>query len=154
MFGPGRYVSDPTEGMVNVKDLPVPQWTAYDRNHKPTPCPRCGGRAPRHTAGQRLVHDLGAVSAGCPVALLVTYSSHSCASCQKYLNIDLSDVAPPGSRSTHRVIDLAVRVVVDDGLPYRPASEHLWRDHRVLGSRQKPRQNTTQRNEAATFLMP
>jgi hypothetical protein len=30
------------------------------------------------------------------------------------------------------VIDLAVRVVVEDGLPYRPASWHLWRDHRVF----------------------
>ena len=132
MFGPGRYVSDPTEGIVNVKDLPVPTCMAYDRNHKHTPCPRCGGRAPRHTSGQRLVHDLGDVSSGWPVDLLVTYSSHSCAHCQKHFNIDLSDVVPPGSHYTHRVIDLAVRVVVEDGLPYRPASWHLWRDHRVF----------------------
>lgn len=27
---------------------------------------------------------------------------------------------------------MAVRLVVEDGLPYRPASWHLWRDHRVL----------------------
>jgi hypothetical protein len=25
-----------------------------------------------------------------------------------------------------------VRLVVEDGLPYRPASWHLWRDHRVF----------------------
>ena len=127
MFGPGRYVSDPTEGIVNVKDLPVPTCMAYDRNHKHTPCPRCGGRAPRHTSGQRLVHDLGDVSSGWPVDLLGTSSSHSCAHGQKPLNIDLSDVVPPGSHSTHRVIDLAVRVVGEDGLPYRPASGHRWR---------------------------
>src|SRR5207253_9876425 len=48
------------------------------------------------------------------------------------LNADLSDLAPPGSHYTHRVIDLAVRIVVEDGLPYRPASWHLWRDHRVF----------------------
>jgi len=30
------------------------------------------------------------------------------------------------------VIELAVRLVVEDGLPYRPASWHLWRDHRVF----------------------
>ena len=78
------------------------------------------------------MHDLGDVYAGCPVDLLVTYSSYYCAHCQKYFNIDLSDVAPPGSHYTHRVIDLAVRVVVEDGLPYRPASWHLWRDHRVF----------------------
>ena len=36
------------------------------------------------------------------------------------------------SAYTHRVIDIAVRIVVEDGLPYRPASWHLWRDHRVF----------------------
>jgi len=29
-------------------------------------------------------------------------------------------------------MDLAVRVVAEDGLPYRPASWHLWRAHRVF----------------------
>ena len=38
----------------------------------------------------------------------------------------------PGSHYTHRVIALAVRLVVEDGLPYRAASWHLWRDHRVF----------------------
>jgi hypothetical protein len=32
----------------------------------------------------------------------------------------------------HRVVALAVRLVVEDGLPYRSASWHLWRDHRVF----------------------
>ena len=41
-------------------------------------------------------------------------------------------MAPPGSHYTHRVIQMAVRLVVEDGLPYRPASWHLWRDHRVF----------------------
>jgi transposase InsO family protein len=27
---------------------------------------------------------------------------------------------------------MAVRLVVEDGLPYRPASWHAWRDHRVF----------------------
>src|SRR5262249_3311755 len=45
---------------------------------------------------------------------------------------DLSELAPPGSQYPHRVMDLAVRLVVEDGLPYRPASWHLWRDHRVF----------------------
>ena len=55
-----------------------------------------------------------------------------CTKCRKYCSADLSDLAPPGSQYTHRVIDLAVRLVVEDGLPYRPASWHLWRDHRVF----------------------
>jgi len=30
------------------------------------------------------------------------------------------------------VIDLAVLLVAEDGLPYRPASWRPWRDHRVF----------------------
>ena len=123
---------DPTEGIVDVKDLPVPKLMAYDRHHTHTPCPRCGHLASRHTSDQRTLHDLGDLYAGCPVDLLVTYSSHSCSTCRKYVNIDLSDVAPPGSHYTNRVIDMAVRVVVEENLPSRPASWHLWRDHRVF----------------------
>jgi hypothetical protein len=87
--------------------------------------------APFASAQCRL-HDLGDLSTGCPVDLLVTYSSHYCSQCRKHFNIDLSDVAPPGGHYTHRVIQMAVRLVVEDGLPYRPASWHLWRDHRVF----------------------
>jgi hypothetical protein len=29
-------------------------------------------------------------------------------------------------------VSLAVRLVVEDGLPYQAASWHLWRDHRVF----------------------
>ena len=132
MFGPGEYVPDPTEGIVHIGDLPRPQQMAYSRNHEHTPCPRCHHLAYRHKCGQRTLHDLGDVSTGCPVDLLVTYSSHYCTQCRKHFNIDLSDVAPPGGHYTHRVIQLAVRLVVEDGLPYRPASWHLWRDHRVF----------------------
>ena len=132
MFGPGEYVSDPTEGIVDIKDLPRPQMVVYSRNYDHTPCPRCGHRASRHKSGQRTLHDLGDVSTGCPVDLLVTYSSHYCSQCRKYFNIDLTAVAPPGSHYTHRVIQMAVRLVVEDGLPYRPTSWHLWRDHRVF----------------------
>jgi hypothetical protein len=132
MFGPGEYVSDPTEGITDVKALPPPQIVAYSRNHPQTPCSRCGHLSYRHKDGQRTLHDLGDVFAGCPVDLRVTYSSHYCSQCRKYFNIDLSDLAPPGGHYTHRVIELAVRLVVEDSLPYRPASWHLWRDHRVF----------------------
>jgi hypothetical protein len=53
---------------------------------------------------------------------VVTYSQQYCTKCQQDFNADLSDLAPPGSQYTHRVINLAVRLVVEDGLPYRPAS--------------------------------
>ena len=59
MFGPGEYVSDPTEGIVDIKDLPAPQCVPYSRNQQHTPCPRCDQLASRHKAGQRTLHDLG-----------------------------------------------------------------------------------------------
>ena len=43
-----------------------------------------------------------------------------------------SAYAPPKAHYTHRVVSLAVRLVVEDGLPYQAASWHLWRDHRVF----------------------
>jgi hypothetical protein len=131
-FGPGAYVPDPTEGITNVKDLPAPQLVAFDRNHEHTPCPRCAHLAPRHKWGHRTLHDLGEVSTGHPVDLLVAYSSHYCSTCRKHFNIDLTDIAAPGSHYTHRVVQMSVRLVVEDGLPYRPASWHMWRDHRVF----------------------
>ena len=132
MFGPGEYVPDPTEGIVDLQDLPRPQLVAYSRNHDHTPCPRCDHLAYRHTSGQRTLHDLGDLSTGCPVDLLVIYSSHYCSKCRKHFNIDLSDVAPPGGHDTPRGTQLAVRLVGEDGVPSRPTSGHLWRDHRVL----------------------
>jgi hypothetical protein len=44
----------------------------------------------------------------------------------------MTDLASPGSHYTRRVIDAAVRLVVEDGVPYRTASWSLWRDHRVF----------------------
>lgn len=41
-------------------------------------------------------------------------------------------MAPKGSHYTHRVIALAVRPGVEDGVPYRNASWQLWRDHQVF----------------------
>jgi len=75
---------------------------------------------------------LGNLDLWCPRDLVITYSQHYCTKCRKYFHADLSDLAPPGAQYTHRVMDLAVRLVVEDGLPYRPASWHLWRDHRVF----------------------
>lgn len=132
MFGPGEYVPDPTEGIVDVSDLPKPIVMPDDRNYDHSPCLRCGHLAYRHKSGQRTLHDLGDLRTGRPIDLLVTYSSHYCSKCRKYFNVDLSDLALPGSHYTRRVIQLAVCLVVEDGLPYRPASWHLWRDHRVF----------------------
>jgi hypothetical protein len=44
----------------------------------------------------------------------------------------MTDLAHPGSHYTRRVVDAAVRLVIEDGLPYRTAGWTLWREHRVF----------------------
>src|SRR6266849_10402896 len=104
----------------------------YNRNDKRNVCPRCGHVADRDKQSHRTLHDLGNLDVWCPRDLVVTYSQHSCTKCRTYFNADLAELAPPGSHYTHRVIDLAVRLVVEDSVPSRPASWPLWRDHRVF----------------------
>ena len=132
MFGPGEYRPDPSAGITAPADLPQPEIIPYSRNDLRQPCPRCGHQAYRDKQYQRTLHDLGNLDLWCPRDLVVTYSQHYCTKCRKYFHADLSDLAPPGAQYTHRVLALAVRLVVEDGLPYRPTRWHLWRDHRVF----------------------
>ena len=132
MDGPGRYVGDPTEGIVRVEDLPPPQIVRRSRNYRRRRCSRCGHRAYRLRTAQRTLHDLGDPMSGRPRKLEVTYSQHHCCACGHYFNADRLDLALPNAHYTHRVMHTAVRLVVEDGLPYRTASWHLWRDHRVF----------------------
>jgi hypothetical protein len=44
----------------------------------------------------------------------------------------MTDTAAPGSHYTRRDVTTAVRLVIEDGLPYQAASWGLWRDHRVF----------------------
>jgi hypothetical protein len=78
------------------------------------------------------LHDVGDLVSGRPHDIHLAYSVHHCTQCDIYFNSDMSDVALPKSHYTHRVVALAVRLVVEDGLPYEAASWHLWRDHRVF----------------------
>jgi hypothetical protein len=130
--GPGQYRADPTEGITRVEDLPFPILSGRSRNYRRRPCPRCGHSAYRDRTACRTLHDLGDTFLGRPRDLLVTYSQHYCTRCRKYFNADMTDLADRGSHSTRRVVDTAVRLVVEDGLPYRTASWSLWRDHRVF----------------------
>ena len=129
-YGPGEYKPD-TEYKRN-EDLPQARVVKENRNETHRPCPACGQPARREHVYQRQLHDLGDLVSGRPVELQISYSQHHCQKCNRYFMTDLSDVAPPGSHYTHRVIDLAVRVVVEDGQAYRNASWQLWRDHRVF----------------------
>jgi transposase len=131
-MGPGEYVPDSTEGITCVEALPTPLARRRSRDYRRRRCPRCGRSCHRHARGHRTLHDLGSLLRDRPCVLRVTYSRHYCVRCRRHFSADLSDLAPPGSHYAQRVILLAVRLVVEDGLPYRAASWHLWRDHRVF----------------------
>jgi transposase len=132
MPGPGIYLPDATEGVGRVEDLPAPRVVRRSRNFPRRKCARCGNSAYRLRTATRKLHDLGDPLGGRPRELHVTYSQHRCPHCGHYFNADMTDLALPNGHYTHRVVAVAVRVVVEDGLPYRVASWHLWRDHRVF----------------------
>ena len=131
-MGPGEYVPDSTEGITRIEDLPTPILVRRSRDYRRRRCPHCRRSCYRHGRGHRTLHDLGCLSRDRPRLVRVTYSQHHCAACGHFFNAPMSDLAPPGSHYTLRVVSLAIRLVVEDGLPYRIASWHLWRDHRVF----------------------
>lgn len=128
----GEYVEDPAERITDPSKLPEPIVEHRSRRPKRSPCPKCARSCARDQEGERRLFDVGDARRGRPRQVHLTYSKHFCPRCKRYFNADMSDLALPGSRYTHRVVALAVRVVVEDGLPYRSASWHLWRDHRVF----------------------
>jgi hypothetical protein len=132
MPGPGEYRPDPSEGINRIEDLPTPKVRVRSRNYRRRPCPRCGHRAYRDGTGRRTLHDLGNPLTGRPCDLILIHSQHYCSRCRKYFNADMTDLAHPGSHYTRRVVDAAVRLVIEDGLPYRAAEWALWREHRVF----------------------
>jgi hypothetical protein len=132
MSGPGEYRADRTEGITRVEDLPKALRVPRSRSYSQRPCPRCGRSCYRDRTFKRTLHDLGDLVRERPRDILLAYSQHYCCKCKRYFNVDMSDLALPNSHYTHRVVAMAVRLVVEDGLPYRAASWHLWRDHRVF----------------------
>ena len=132
MTGPGEYVPDVTEGITRVEDLPKPRIERCSRNWTARRCPRCSHRGGRYAVGSRTLHDLGDSRTGHSIDLVVTFSRHRCLHCGCCFAVDLSDLALPYCQYTRRVQQIAVRLVVEDGLDYRAASWHLWRDHRVF----------------------
>jgi hypothetical protein len=78
------------------------------------------------------LHDVGDLVAGRSRDIHLTYSQHRCNQCGVFFNADMFDYARPNAHYTQRVVSLAVRLIVEDGLPYQAASWHWWRDHRVF----------------------
>jgi hypothetical protein len=80
----------------------------------------------------RVLHDVGDLVSARPRDIHLVYAQYHGPRCRTYFNADMADYALPKAPYTHRVVSLAVRLVVEDGLPYQAASWHLWRDHRVF----------------------
>lgn len=132
MPGPGEYVADRTEGIQRIEDLPKARVVAISRNFPRQRCPQCKHPAHRNRVVSRALHDVGDLRTGRPLDVRVKYSQHHCSHCGRFFNATTTDLAPAKAHYTWRVIRLAVRLVVEDGLPYRTTSWHLWRDHRVF----------------------
>ena len=132
MSGPGEYLPDSTAGVTKPENLPKAKVIQRSRNYRHRPCPRCDKPCGRTRVFTRILHDVGDLVAARPRDIHLTHSQHHCTQCRKYFNVDTSDYALPNAHYTHRVVSLAVRLAVEDGLPYQAASWHLWRDHRVF----------------------
>ena len=78
MAGPGEYVSDVTEGITCVEDLPKAKIKRRSRSSKKCPCPYCGHSSYRDKVFTRKLHDLGDLAANRPIDLWVSYSQHCC----------------------------------------------------------------------------
>ena len=115
----------PHLGITDPQMLPPPKLVPRSRNYEHRPCPECGKSCPRDRVFTRTLHDLGDSVGGRPRDIQLTYSQHHCTQCRHYFTADMSDLAAPKARYTHRVVALAVRLVVEDGLPYQTASWHL-----------------------------
>jgi hypothetical protein len=106
-MAPGYYLPDRTEGITRVEDLPEPLVVPRSRHYHRRACPHCGRACYRDNTGRRVLHDVGSLLNDRPRDLHVASSRHYCARCRLYFSADLSDLAPPGSHYTHRVISLA-----------------------------------------------
>ena len=132
MYGSGEHAPNIKQRITRVEDLPKPKIKKLSRSHKKCKCPFCGHLSYRDNTFTRKLHDIGDIKANRPRDLLVSYSQHRCSKCGRYFNADLRDLADHHCQYTRRVVKLAVRYIAQNGLSYRAASQHLWRNHRVF----------------------
>ena len=103
-MAPGLYAPDHTAGITRVEDLPTPLVVSRDTQLPPPRRPSAAAVAAATRPADASCTTWAASSTTGRVICSVGYSRHSCACCQRYFNADLSDLAPPGSHYTHRVI--------------------------------------------------
>lgn len=131
MVGP-EYVPASKKDWKRLFDLSKPTTRDETRDFDFLPCPICGRRASRLRVVERIVHDIGDLTTGLPVDIRFRYSQHRCLPCKKYFHAEFPEWIVGALHYTRPVVETAIRVVVEDGLPYESASWHMWRDHRVF----------------------
>lgn len=122
MPGPGGYLPEAIEGITRVEDLPKPRIFKRSWDYRRQPCPQCGHSSYRRRRTKRVLHDLEDLVSGRPHDIHLVHSVHHCTKYDIYFSADISDVGLPNTHYTHRVVSVAVRLVVGDGLPYQAAS--------------------------------
>jgi hypothetical protein len=132
MSGAGEYRPEPTIGIARPEELPKTKVSVQSRNYRRRPGPHCGRKASGDRLVRRTLHDLGNPLTGRPRDIVLLCSQHYCRHCRQDFHADSTDLAEPGSHYTRRVVERAVRLVVEDGFPDRCAEWALWRDHRVF----------------------
>lgn len=132
MSSPGDYLPDCSAGLTKPEDLPQAKVVRRSRKYPHQACPRCGKRCGRDRVFTRVLPDVGDLVSARPRDIPLGYAQYHCPRCRTYCNADRADSAVPKAHSTHRVVSLAIRLVVEDGLPYQAARWHLWRDPRVF----------------------
>lgn len=131
MNGP-EYAPDRSTSWKNAGDLPKAEVRLEVREFEYLPCPRCGTPAVRLRTVDRLIHDIGDISNGTPQDIHFRYTQHRCKPCNLYFHAEFPSWVLARLHYTRSVVETAVRIVVEDGLPYDSASWHMWRDHCVF----------------------
>jgi hypothetical protein len=65
----------------------------------------------------RVLPDVGDLGSARRRDIHLVYSQYHCSRCHKYFTAAMSDYAVPKAQYPQRVVALAVRLVVEDGLP-------------------------------------
>jgi hypothetical protein len=94
--------------------------------------PGCGKRGGRDRVCTRVLHDVGDLVCARPRDIHRVYAQSHGSRGRKSFTAAMSDSAVPKAPHPPRVVSLAVRLVVEEGLPSQAASGPLWHAHRVF----------------------
>lgn len=120
------------KAITSVDEVPEPIVITRRFVYRKRKCPDCGHMSCKNKTLVKTVHDFGDLDVERPVDIKIVYSQHHCCKCNTFFNANYSRIAQPRYQYSNRVVQCAIRLVVEDGLPFRPASLHLWRERLVF----------------------